>query len=99
MFTHWTPPAYHGFRYVALTGLPPAYPVDNTTLTSHFVHSDTPQIGHIHFNSSSSNSSSSSNKSAEVLNRIQKAILYTQASNMHTIPTDCCQREVGQWSW
>ena len=84
----WTPRfTYHGFRFVSIEGLPVGYAIDNSTLTSHFVHSDTPVIGHIHF----------TNSSMAILNKIQTAILYTQGSNMHTIPTDCCQREKRGW--
>ena len=78
---------YHGFRYVSIEGLPPGYTPDNATLTSHFVHSDTKVVGDIQFK----------NESMEILNKIQTAILYTQRSNFHTIPTDCCQREKRGW--
>ena len=75
---------YHGFRYVSIEGLPMDYLPDNSTLTSHFVHSDTKVQGNLHFK----------NESMDILNKIQTAILYTQRSNFHTIPTDCCQRYV-----
>eukprot|EP01052_Picozoa_sp_SAG31_P025693 SAG31_NODE_2268_length_6049_cov_1.979835_4_plen_500_part_00 len=78
---------YHGFRYVSLEGLPSGYIPNSSTLTSHFVHSDTKVTGKIRFK----------NESADILNKIQKAILYTQRSNFHTIPTDCCQREKRGW--
>lgn len=74
---------YHGFRYVQIEGLPSGFTPSNSTLTSHFVHSDAPVIGHVSFK----------NESMDILNKIQTAILYTQQSNFHTIPTDCCQRE------
>ena len=78
---------YHGFRYVSIEGLPHSYTPDNATLTSHFVHSDTKVVGDIQFK----------NESMEILNKIQTAILYTQRSNFHSIPTDCCQREKRGW--
>jgi hypothetical protein len=84
----WTPQfTYHGFRYVLVQGLPAAVVPTASMLTSHFIHSDVKVIGNIHFH----------NKSLEILNQIQTAILYTQQSNFHTIPTDCCQREKRGW--
>jgi alpha-L-rhamnosidase len=74
---------YHGYRYVQIENLPSGYTPTNGTLTSHFVHSDAARVGHVEFK----------NESLEILNKIQTAILYTQQSNFHTIPTDCCQRE------
>eukprot|EP01051_Picozoa_sp_SAG22_P004324 SAG22_NODE_229_length_14598_cov_13.257052_5_plen_85_part_00 len=76
-----------GFRYVSIEGLPARFAPDNSTLTSHFVHSDTKVTGDIHFH----------NETLDILNKIQKAIVYTQRSNFHTIPTDCCQREKRGW--
>ena len=81
---------YHGFRYASLEGLPPGITPDNRTLTSLFLHSDTKQIGHIKFKTGS--------PPGDLLNRLQAAILYTQHSNQHTIPTDCPTREKRGWT-
>ena len=69
---------YHGFRYVELTGFPGVPHPD--TLKAKLVHSSVQQMG----NFSCSNS---------VLNRIQHLITWGQKTNLHSIPTDCCQRD------
>lgn len=69
---------YHGFRYVELTGLSEAPTKD--ALTGCAVHSAAPEIGEFEC-------------SSPLLNKLWSNILWTQRSNMHSIPTDCPQRD------
>jgi len=69
---------YHGYRYIEVTGFPGKPTLD--ALTGIVANSDAPNIG----NFSSSN---------ELLNKIQHNILWGQASNMYSVPTDCPQRD------
>lgn len=69
---------YHGFRYVEVTGL--AYKPALEDLEGRVVHSDAPAAGEF----ASSNA---------LLDRIMRAILWTQDSNMIGVPTDCPQRD------
>ena len=69
---------YHGFRYVELTGFPG---VPNLgTIRGRVVHSAVRPIG-------------SFASSKPVLNSLQRIITWGQKSNLHSIPTDCCQRD------
>jgi alpha-L-rhamnosidase len=78
----WEPRfTYHGFRYVEVTGLPVAKPEN---LTGIVVHTDVEPIG-------------SFTCSDPMLNRIHKAALWTERSNLHGIPTDCPARERCGW--
>ena len=69
---------YHGFRYVQVEGLQFKPGLD--TLTGRKVRSSVAVTG-------------SFRCSDELLNRIQENILRTEACNMHSIPTDCPQRD------
>ena len=69
---------YRGFRYAEVTGYPGAPPQD--ALVSHIVHSSVKPAG----------SFSCSNA---LINRLQQAILWGQRSNLHSVPTDCPQRD------
>lgn len=69
---------YHGFRYVELTGYPGTPSVD--CLEARVVHSSVEPIG----------SFSCSN---ELINQIHSNYRWTQVSNLHGVPTDCCQRD------
>ncbi len=69
---------YHGYRYIEVTGYPGEPKID--ALTGIVANSDAPYIGEF----------SSSN---ELLNKIQQNILWGQASNMYSVPTDCPQRD------
>jgi hypothetical protein len=84
----WFPDhTYHGFRYVQLEGWPITQPApDISVLTALFVHSMVEQTGSVKFNSS-----------LDILNQIQDSIVVTQLSNLHSIPTDCPQREKRGW--
>jgi alpha-L-rhamnosidase len=69
---------YHGFRYVELTGYPGVPSVE--TIRGKVVHTAVEQVG----NFSCSNS---------ILNKLQHLILWSQKTNLHSIPTDCNQRD------
>ncbi|HZT29805.1 MAG TPA: family 78 glycoside hydrolase catalytic domain [Bryobacteraceae bacterium] len=75
----WEPRfTYHGFRYVELTGFPGAPKLD--TIRGKVVHSDVrPAGGFI--------------ASSQILNQIQRLILWGITSNLESVPTDCNQRD------
>lgn len=75
----WEPRfTYHGFRYVQVEGFPGRPAMDS--LTVKVVRSAVEPNGI--FESSNS-----------LINRIQKMVWWTEASNLHSIPTDCPQRD------
>ena len=75
----WEPRfTYHGFRYVELTGYPGTPNLD--TLRGRVVHSAVEPTG----------SFAASNPT---LNAIQKIIHWGQLTNLHSVPTDCDQRD------
>jgi alpha-L-rhamnosidase len=69
---------YHGFRYVELTGYPGVPNLE--TIRGKVVHSAVRQIGYF----------SCSNP---ILNQLQRLIVWGQKTNLHSIPTDCNQRD------
>lgn len=69
---------FHGFRYVAVTGLPAA--ADTSTITGIALSSDLDQTGL--FETSDS-----------LLNRLQRNIVWGERSNFLDVPTDCPQRD------
>ena len=69
---------FHGFRYVAVAGLP-SQP-DSTTITGIAVSSDLGQTG-------------SFVTSDSLLNQLQRNIVWGQRSNFLDVPTDCPQRD------
>jgi alpha-L-rhamnosidase len=69
---------YHGFRYVELTGFPGTPSLD--TLRGRLVHTAVEPTG----------SFAAANP---VLNGIQKIIRWGQRTNLHSVPTDCAQRD------
>jgi len=69
---------YHGFRYVELTGFPGTPQPD--TLMGWVVHSDVQAAGGF-------------SSSKQILNQIQRNILWGISSNLEGIPTDCNQRD------
>ena len=74
----WEPRfTYHGFRYVQLEGFPGKPTLD--TLTAKVVRSSVEPCGTIE-------------TSNDLINRIQKMVWWTEASNLYSIPTDCPQR-------
>jgi alpha-L-rhamnosidase len=75
----WEPRfTYHGFRYVELTGYPGTPGLD--TLRGRVVHNAVEPTG----------SFAASNPT---LNAIQKIIRWGQLTNLHSVPTDCDQRD------
>ncbi len=68
---------YHGFRYVQLEGYPGE--PDLNTVTGIVVHSAVRQTGHFEC-------------SHPLINQIHKNILWTERDNLHSVPTDCPQR-------
>ncbi len=69
---------YHGFRYVELTGFPGTPRLD--TLRGRVVHTDVKPHGGFA-------------ASKLILNQIQRLILWGVTSNLHSVPTDCNQRD------
>eukprot|EP00750_Incisomonas_marina_P009219 INCI15853.1.p1 GENE.INCI15853.1~~INCI15853.1.p1 ORF type:complete len:956 (+),score=122.30 INCI15853.1:192-3059(+) len=90
---------YHGFRYVQLEGWPAsATPPNTSTLQAHFVFSAVASTGRIAFGELDATSSAMlSDALPAQLNDIQQAILFTQQSNIYSVPTDCPQREKRGW--
>jgi alpha-L-rhamnosidase len=72
---------YHGFRYVELTGYPGAPKFD--TLRAKVIHSDVRPIGGF-------------TSSKQILNQIQRNIVWGIQDNLHSVPTDCNQRDERQ---
>ena len=69
---------FHGFRYVAVAGLPA--PADSTTITGIAVSSDLTPTGSLVTSDS-------------LLNQLQRNIVWGQRSNFLDVPTDCPQRD------
>jgi alpha-L-rhamnosidase len=69
---------YHGFRYVEMTGFPGMPNME--TIRGKVVHSAVKQIGNF-------------SCSKPLLNRLQRMIIWSQKTNLHSIPTDCNQRD------
>jgi len=69
---------FHGFRYVAVRGLPA--PPDSATITGIAVSSDLVQTGSLVTSDS-------------LLNQLQRNIVWGQRSNFLDVPTDCPQRD------
>ena len=72
---------YHGFRYAQIENYPGNLTID--MVKACLVHSDVEDIG----------SFSCSNK---LFNKIHQAMKSTIRNNLHSIPTDCCQRDERQ---
>jgi len=69
---------YHGFRYVEVTGLPEKPELD-FIIARHF-HSATRPVGTFEC-------------SSPLLNKLMQNIIWTLRDNMHSVPTDCPQRD------
>ncbi|CAN5218968.1 hypothetical protein BH23BAC2_BH23BAC2_03450 [soil metagenome] len=69
---------YHGFRFVEVSGL--SRPPDLKTILGKVVASSSPSAGSFECSDTS-------------LNQLWSNILWTQIGNMHSIPTDCPQRD------
>lgn len=75
---------YHGFRYVEVKSDNPIK-LKKTDLKAQFIHTDLDSVGHF----------SSSN---QILNKVWAATRQSYLSNLHSIPTDCPQREKNGWT-
>lgn len=69
---------FHGFRYVQVFGL--SKEPDNDMLIGCVVRSDVEKIGTFKCDN-------------ELLNQLQQNICWTEESNLHSVPTDCPQRD------
>lgn len=76
--------AYHGFRYVEVESSRPVT-LTKSSLTGLFMHTDVQPVGRF----------SCSNP---LLNKIWEATNRSYLSNLHSIPTDCPQREKNGWT-
>jgi alpha-L-rhamnosidase len=75
----WEPAfTYRGFRYAEVTGFPGTPTKD--ALTFRVMHANTPQIGEF-------------TCSEDIINRVQKNIVWGARSNFYSVPTDCPQRD------
>ena len=75
----WEPRfTYHGFRYVEVTGFPGTPPLD--TVRGRVVHTAVEPVG-------------SFAASKDILNGLQRIITWGQKTNLHSVPTDCDQRD------
>ncbi len=75
----WEPRfTYHGFRYVQVEGYPGTPGLDS--ILGCVVHSDIASRGQFEC-------------SNDLLNRLQRAVLWTESGNLHGLPTDCPQRD------
>jgi alpha-L-rhamnosidase len=75
----WEPRfTYHGFRYVELSGYPGVPAVNG--VRGRVVHTAVEPVG-------------SFACSKPVLNSLQRIIIWGQKTNLHSTPTDCCQRD------
>lgn len=76
--------SYHGFRYVEIESSKPIK-LEKDNLTGLFLHTNLKQIG-------------SFSCSDETLNKLWQATIQSYKSNIHSIPTDCPQREKNGWT-
>jgi alpha-L-rhamnosidase len=89
---------YHGFRYVQVDGLPDGVAVDARFLTALFVRTAIRRSGDVHFGPRPHAADAAAGYPFAILNEIQAAVVQTQASNVHSHPTDCPQREKRGWT-
>ena len=74
----WEPRfTYHGFRYIQLEGFPGEPTADS--IETKILRSDVAATGRF-------------KSSDPLVNRIEKAVRWTEVSNLHGVPTDCPQR-------
>lgn len=79
----WEPRfTYHGFRYVEMTGFSDKPALD--MIEGVVVHTSVETVGNFEC-------------SNELINRIHSTALWTEVSNLHSIPTDCPHRERCGW--
>jgi hypothetical protein len=84
---------------VELTGF--GHDFTKEMLTSYLVHTDVKEISTIRFDSLPAAELQHQKRNAtperNILNDIQRITLYSQKSNLHSIPTDCPTREKRGW--
>ncbi|MFK7790853.1 MAG: family 78 glycoside hydrolase catalytic domain [Phycisphaeraceae bacterium] len=77
----WSPQfTYRGYRYALLIGLPSDIPADDAMLVSQLLHNDVAQV-------------SSFDCSNSLLNDIDQLVRWGIRTNLHSVPTDCPQRD------
>lgn len=77
----WSPQfTYRGYRYALLIGLPHDFVADEKTLVSQLLHNDVAQA-------------SSFECSNDLLNQIDQLVRWGIRTNLHSVPTDCPQRD------
>ncbi|GEA09877.1 alpha-L-rhamnosidase [Alteromonas sp. KUL49] len=82
--TTWTPSfTWHGFRYVEVTGLSEAPPLD--AISAHLVRSNVDTVGQFE-------------SSDPLINRIHDTALWGYESNLMALPMDCPIRERAGWT-
>ncbi len=69
---------YHGFRYIEMTGYPGVPSLD--MIKGLVLHTDAAFTGDLI-------------TSSDLVNRIYRAIVWTQRDNIHSVVTDCCNRD------
>lgn len=75
---------YHGFRYLEIKTDRPIS-IKQADVKAHFLHTDLEKVGHFRC-------------SNDLLNKIWDATYQSYLSNLHSIPTDCPQREKNGWT-
>ena len=85
---------YHGFRYVAVRGLPVGFKFTKDMLTAHFCHSDLPRVASLTLPDIAA---ATDVGTPDILNEIYDITLCAQMSQLWSIPTDCPQREKRGW--
>lgn len=77
----WSPAfTYRGYRYAVLSGLPQGHRPDERTLVSQLLHNDVKET-------------SAFSCSNELLNQIDRLVRWGLKTNLHSVPTDCPQRD------
>jgi alpha-L-rhamnosidase len=75
----WEPHfTYHGFRYVEITGLPA--PPSADTIVGRVFHTNVPRLASLR-------------TSSPLVNQLYSNITWSSRSNLHSVPTDCPQRD------
>jgi len=91
----WTPRfVYHGYRFIVASGLPASCIITATTapcLLGVVYGTAMKKTGHLVF------PGRDTYPAAGILQAIHSAVVQTQRSNVHSIPTDCPQREKRGW--
>lgn len=80
--------AMAGFRYVSVSGFPAEFTPSLGLVEAGFVHSDVPRISNLTIADVMAEGNGSLH-TPNVLARIHQAYLYSQQSNLFSIPTDC----------